>query len=117
MTKVLLIEDEERFLRSLAISLEARGYEVDTAATGETGLQRAARGHPDVVVLDLEPPRVVTDQFSIDLPAKRVAGANGDEIRLTPCGGLVTESGMVVPVRALTPAPRKDSVKTPQRPR
>jgi DNA-binding response OmpR family regulator len=35
------------------INLEARGYEVDTAATGEASLERAASGHPDVVVLDL----------------------------------------------------------------
>jgi two-component system, OmpR family, KDP operon response regulator KdpE len=53
VTRVLLIDDEVRFLRSLAISLQARGYDVDTATTGENGLDRAARGRPDVVVLDL----------------------------------------------------------------
>jgi two-component system KDP operon response regulator KdpE len=53
VTKVLLVDDEVRFLRSLAISLQARGYDVDTATTGEEGLDRAARGHPDIVVLDL----------------------------------------------------------------
>jgi len=58
MTKVLLIDDELRFLRSLAISLQARGYDVDTATTGEDGLDRAARGHPDVVVLDLGLPKM-----------------------------------------------------------
>jgi two-component system KDP operon response regulator KdpE len=55
---VLLIDDELRFLRSLAISLQARGYDVDTATTGEEGLDRAARGHPDVVVLDLGLPKM-----------------------------------------------------------
>ena len=58
MTKVLLIDDEVRFLRSLAISLQARGYDVDMATTGEEGLDRAARGHPDVVVLDLGLPKM-----------------------------------------------------------
>ena len=58
MTKVLLIDDEVRFLRSLAISLQARGYEVDTATTGEEGLDRTARGHPDIVVLDLGLPKM-----------------------------------------------------------
>jgi two-component system KDP operon response regulator KdpE len=53
VTKLLVIDDEERFLRALAISLRARGYEVETAATGEDGLAVAARAHPDVVVLDL----------------------------------------------------------------
>ena len=154
MTKVLLIDDEVRFLRSLAISLQARGYAVDTATTGEDGLEKVAREHPDVVVLDLglpgmdgldvlkglrgwtrvpvivlsarhnEPakvaaldagaddyvtkpfgmdellarlraalrrasppedqPSVVTGDFTIDLTAKRVTNAHGEEIRLTP---------------------------------
>ncbi len=58
MTKVLLIDDEERFARALAISLRARGYEVDTATSGEEGLEQAAHGHPDVVVLDLGLPGI-----------------------------------------------------------
>ncbi|MDQ1466952.1 MAG: two-component system, OmpR family, operon response regulator KdpE [Actinomycetota bacterium] len=53
MTKLLVIDDEARFLRALAISLRARGYEIETATTGEEGLAVAARAHPDVVVLDL----------------------------------------------------------------
>jgi two-component system KDP operon response regulator KdpE len=58
VTKILVIDDEERFLRALAISLRARGYEVDTATTGEEGLQLAAHGHPDVIVLDLGLPGI-----------------------------------------------------------
>jgi two-component system, OmpR family, KDP operon response regulator KdpE len=58
VAKILVVDDEERFLRALAISLRARGYEVDTATTGEEGLQLAARGHPDVIVLDLGLPGI-----------------------------------------------------------
>jgi len=58
VTKVLLIDDEVRFARALAISLRARGYDVDTATTGEQGLEQAAHGHPDVVVLDLGLPGI-----------------------------------------------------------
>jgi two-component system KDP operon response regulator KdpE len=53
MTRLLLIDDEERFARALAVSLRARGYEVEVAATGEAGLAAAARLHPDATVLDL----------------------------------------------------------------
>jgi two-component system KDP operon response regulator KdpE len=53
MTKVLLVDDEQRFARALGVSLRARGYDVDIAETGEAGLASAARAHPDVVVLDL----------------------------------------------------------------
>ena len=58
MTKVLVVDDEVRFARALAISLRARGYDVDTATTGEQGLEQAAHGHPDVVVLDLGLPGI-----------------------------------------------------------
>jgi two-component system KDP operon response regulator KdpE len=58
VTKVLVIDDEVRFARALAISLRARGYDVDTATTGEEGLEQAASGHPDVVVLDLGLPGI-----------------------------------------------------------
>jgi two-component system KDP operon response regulator KdpE len=52
-TKILVIDDEERFARALGISLEARGYEVVVAPDGAKGLEQAARAHPDLVVLDL----------------------------------------------------------------
>ena len=53
MTRLLVVDDDERFLRALAISLRARDYEVETAASGEAGLEVAARSRPDAVVLDL----------------------------------------------------------------
>jgi len=53
VTKVLVIDDERPFVRALTISLRAHGYEVDAASTGEQGLDAAAEGHPDVIVLDL----------------------------------------------------------------
>jgi two-component system KDP operon response regulator KdpE len=58
VTKVLVIDDEVRFVRALAISLRARGYDVETASTGEEGLEVAAHGHPDVIVLDLGLPGI-----------------------------------------------------------
>ena len=53
MARVLLVEDEPRLLRALVINLGARGFDVDTAATGAIALELAAQARPDVVVLDL----------------------------------------------------------------
>ena len=53
VTRLLVIDDEVRFARALAVSLRARGYDVEIAETGEAGLAAAARAHPDVTVLDL----------------------------------------------------------------
>jgi two-component system KDP operon response regulator KdpE len=51
--RVLVVEDEQHLARALAINLEARGYDVDTAADGKTALDLAARHHPAIVILDL----------------------------------------------------------------
>ncbi len=58
MTRVLVVDDEAGLRRALAANLKARGYEVDLAATGEEALALAARGHPDVVILDLGLPGI-----------------------------------------------------------
>ena len=56
MTRILVVDDEAQIRAALARALDARGYEVDTAADGEEALDRVATGSPDVVVLDLNMP-------------------------------------------------------------
>ena len=58
MARILVVDDEEAIVRALAANLKARGYEVDLAATGEQGLDLAARRHPDAVILDLGLPGI-----------------------------------------------------------
>jgi DNA-binding response OmpR family regulator len=53
MPRVLVVEDERKILRSLERGLQAEGYEVVTASTGEEGYRLAATGAFDCVVLDL----------------------------------------------------------------
>ena len=56
VARVLVVDDEPQIRRTLATSLQAHGYQVDLAASGEEALEVAARSHPDVVVLDLACP-------------------------------------------------------------
>ena len=58
MARILVVDDEEAIVRALSANLKARGYEVDLAATGEQGLDLAARRHPDAVILDLGLPGI-----------------------------------------------------------
>jgi two-component system, OmpR family, KDP operon response regulator KdpE len=58
VTRVLVVDDEAPIRRTMRANLEARGYEVDLAETGEQALQLAARHHPDVVLLDLGLPGI-----------------------------------------------------------
>jgi two-component system, OmpR family, KDP operon response regulator KdpE len=53
VTRVLVVDDEAPIRRTMRANLEARGYEVDLAETGEQALKLAAHRHPDVVLLDL----------------------------------------------------------------
>jgi two-component system KDP operon response regulator KdpE len=53
MSRVLVVDDDVRILKTLEVNLRARGFEAVLARSGEEALQLAARHHPDVVVLDL----------------------------------------------------------------
>lgn len=50
---VLVIDDEIQIRRLLRVCLEANGYRVLQAATGQEGITLAAQFPPDVVILDL----------------------------------------------------------------
>ena len=49
----LVIDDEPQIRRLLTISLEAGGYRVITANSGQEGLVLAAQHRPEVIILDL----------------------------------------------------------------
>jgi two-component system KDP operon response regulator KdpE len=53
VTRVLVVDDEPQILRALRINLQAREYDVTTAASGAAALAEAGRKPPDVVLLDL----------------------------------------------------------------
>jgi two-component system KDP operon response regulator KdpE len=52
-TTVLVVDDEPQLQRLLLIALHARGYRVQTAATGRDALDALFAHEPDVVLLDL----------------------------------------------------------------
>ncbi len=56
--KVLVVEDDVRMQRVLHRTLSAEGFEVVAAADGIEGMQRFREAQPNVVVLDLNLPRL-----------------------------------------------------------
>lgn len=52
-SRILVVDDEPQIVRALGITLKAIGYKVDTAASGEDALRKAADHRPDAVILDL----------------------------------------------------------------
>ena len=56
--RVLLVEDEAGLRLTLSDRLASEGYAVETATDGEAGLQQAASGAFDLIVLDVMLPRL-----------------------------------------------------------
>ena len=53
MTKILLVEDEEKLARFVELELKHEGYAVDKAFDGRAGLEMAEGGGYDLLLLDI----------------------------------------------------------------
>lgn len=54
--KLLLIDDEQAIAMALKVRLRAKGYEVQIAGDGVSGLAAAGEYRPDAIVLDIRMP-------------------------------------------------------------
>jgi DNA-binding NtrC family response regulator len=55
---VLLVDDEEQFLKVLSQRMEGRGLKVDTATSGEDAIKRVQGKAFDAIILDLAMPGI-----------------------------------------------------------
>lgn len=83
MTRVLIVEDNADLAFGLRRTLEFEGYEVQVAEDGESGLEKARSGWPELVVLDLMLPGM--DGFNV-LRKLRAAGRHLPVLILTARG-------------------------------
>lgn len=58
MAKVLIVDDEEAILMMYGDRLKAAGYEIDTAGGGESAIEKAKKGKPDLILLDIIMPKI-----------------------------------------------------------
>jgi DNA-binding response OmpR family regulator len=54
MPKILVVDDEDNFLKLYQMELGAEGYEVSVASSGEAALKSLDDKMPDLVVLDVK---------------------------------------------------------------
>jgi DNA-binding response OmpR family regulator len=54
--RVLVVDDEPRYVRAIQVNLEASGYEVLAARNGQTAIELAASEAPDLILLDIRMP-------------------------------------------------------------
>lgn len=76
-SRVLVIDDDPWIVRSTAMVLEAEGFDVVTASSGEDGIAEARRNAPAVILLDIMMPgldgwetleRLKVDEATRDTP-------------------------------------------------
>lgn len=92
--KVLLVDDEEEFVTTLAERLELRGIDTSIATNGQDALTRIGTDRPDVVILDVLMPGLgglaVLDQIRTTDPKIKVilltgrGAVNDGEQRVPP---------------------------------
>ncbi len=54
--RILVVDDEPRYVRAIQVNLEASGYEVITAEDGQQAVEQAASEEPDLIMLDIRMP-------------------------------------------------------------
>ena len=71
LSRILIVEDELAMRTGLVDCLEGEGYRVLTAADGQSGLERALKEKPDLILLDIMMPKL--DGFAVCAELRRLA--------------------------------------------
>ena len=61
--KILIADDEQHAIRILKQSLGRAGYEVEGVSNGEAALQRIRESAPDVLITDIQMPRMTGEEL------------------------------------------------------
>ncbi|HBA36046.1 MAG TPA: two-component system response regulator [Gammaproteobacteria bacterium] len=88
MARVLIVDDSPTEVHSLRAMLERNGFNVDSAANGEEGIEKAKSSHPDLILMDIVMPgmngfqatrRLAKDAKTADIPVI-IVSTKGQEI-------------------------------------
>lgn len=64
MTDLLVVDDDPNLSEVLGELLRGEGFEVRTARDGEEGIERVRNRHPDLILLDVEMPRLTGPEMA-----------------------------------------------------
>ncbi|MGB0468379.1 MAG: response regulator transcription factor [Pontibacterium sp.] len=68
--RMLLVDDEPHILRLMRLKFEAEGFEIDTAPNGEAALKKILASPPDVLITDIQMPRMTGEQLCHEIAAR-----------------------------------------------
>ena len=122
MCTILLVDDDADLRELWTLVLEAEGHRVVTAADGVAGMASYDKEPPDVVITDLQLPRLpglalIARMRSLQADA-RIIAVSGNNAKLRESTGLgastalskpVRIPALVAAVRSLVPDERRDS--------
>ena len=83
MTRILIVEDEDKMRQGLADNLKYEGYEIEETNNGEDGLEMILQNTFDLIILDIMMPKM--SGFDVCVKA-REAGISTPVIMLTAKG-------------------------------
>lgn len=69
MKRILVVEDEAHIVRLMKMALERAGYAVDSAGNGEEALEYLEHQIPDVLITDIDMPRMTGRELCMRLHA------------------------------------------------
>jgi two-component system KDP operon response regulator KdpE len=58
MARILIVDDDPQFRRTLRLALDSHGYQVDEAADGKAALDSVDASAPDLIMLDWHLPEL-----------------------------------------------------------
>jgi CheY-like chemotaxis protein len=76
--KILIVDDEETSRRILALALEGKGHQLHFARDGEEALDLALREMPDLIVMDVDLPKM--NGYQVTQRFREASGERGTKI-------------------------------------
>lgn len=71
--KILIVEDSKSYVLIISQKLEEAGFSVATAEDGEQGLQAVKKEKPDLILLDIEMPKMDGIAMSKKLKEEKIS--------------------------------------------
>ena len=65
--RILVVDDELHMIRVIKLFLERAGYKVDIASNGQEALDSILKGPPDVLLTDINMPRMTGQELCAEL--------------------------------------------------
>ena len=74
MSRILVVEDNEKNMYLIAFILEKAGHHVLRAVTGEEGVDKAKRERPELILMDIQLPGIDGFEATQQIRASTTAG-------------------------------------------